>query len=240
MSWSSAASPAAVTSAGAAAGVEEMPAVAADVFGDRLALAQRYAALLCGPGITRGLLGPREGQRVWSRHLLNCAVVVELIPAGAVVADLGSGAGLPGVVLALLRPDLEVTLVEPMARRCEFLDEVLGELTLDRVKVRRGRAEDPAGTLAKQFDVVVARAVADLSTLHGWARPLLRPGGRLLAMKGARADEEIAQAAPALRRDGVTAAVRTLGVGRLVEPTTVVVVGAGVGSTGPIPGRAAP
>ncbi len=221
MSWSAAPE---VTAAADAAEVEPTPAAAATLFGDRIGLAERYAALLLGPGTVRGLLGPREGTRIWTRHVLNCAVVAELVPAGAAIADLGSGAGLPGIVLAIARPDLTVTLVEPMARRAEFLTEAVDLLGLEGVKVQRCRAEDLVRTDRGRFDVVTARAVTDLLTLSGWSRPLVRRGGVLLAMKGARAEEELAAARPALARAGMVADVRVAGDGVLVDPTTVVAV----------------
>lgn len=198
---------------------------ASTLFGDRLPLARRYAEHLATTAVERGLVGPREASRVWERHVLNCAVVGELVETGARVVDIGSGAGLPGIPLALARPDLRIVLVEPLARRVEWLAEVLGELDLD-VAVERGRAEE---TVVRRrwegADVVTARAVAPLARLAGWALPLLRPGGRLLALKGASAAEEVARDATAVRRagGGRPAAVRC-GVGVVDPPTTVVVI----------------
>ncbi|HZY27516.1 MAG TPA: 16S rRNA (guanine(527)-N(7))-methyltransferase RsmG [Jiangellaceae bacterium] len=198
------------------------PEGAAIVFGQRLALAQRYVELLAGPGIERGLIGPREGPRLWQRHVLNCAVVHEALPTGCSVADVGSGAGLPGVVLAVARPDLHVTLVEPLLRRSRFLEQVAGELELHNTVVVRARAEDLAGQLDVQ--AVTARAVAPLEQLARWTFPLLSTAGRLLALKGASAVDEVARAAPALRRMGaVSWAVHEFGRG-IVDPATRVAV----------------
>lgn len=177
------------------------PAVAAHLFPDaRLALAERYAALLATDGVVRGLIGPREAPRLWDRHLLNCALLAEAIPSGVTVCDIGSGAGLPGLVLGIARPDLSITLVEPLLRRTTFLDEVVAELGLDHVRVVRGRAEEQHG--GERFDVVTSRAVAPLGRLLGWSMPLVAPTGALVAMKGYSVAEEIAEAAPLLRRLG--------------------------------------
>ena len=180
------------------------PPAAADVFGAQLPAAERFAALLAGAGIERGLLGPREAERIWERHLLNCAALTDLIEPGERVVDLGSGAGLPGLVLAVRRPDLAVDLVEPLERRCRFLVEAVAELHLaDRVRVVRGRAEEPdVQVQVGAVGTVTARAVAPLDRLVRWAMPLLQPGGRLLAMKGERADEEMGAARAAVRRAG--------------------------------------
>jgi 16S rRNA (guanine527-N7)-methyltransferase len=167
---------------------------------ERLPLAERYAELLATAGVERGLIGPRETPRLWERHLLNSVAISSAIPVDVTVADLGSGAGLPGLVLAIARPDLRVTLVEPLQRRTTFLDEVVAELGLERVRVVRGRAEELHGR--ERFDVVTARALAPLSRLLGWAMPLVAPGGELLAMKGASAEEELAAAAKVLRKLG--------------------------------------
>lgn len=179
-------------------------ALAAEVFGAQLGLAQRYAELLTGPGIERGLVGPREPGRIWERHLLNCAALSPLLPPDARVVDVGSGAGLPGLVLAVRRPDLRVDLVESLRRRTDFLTEVVEGLGLgDRVRVIRGRVEDPE-VVARvgQAQWVTARALAPLDRLASWCLPLLAPGGRLLAMKGARAESEVREHAVALRRVG--------------------------------------
>ncbi|GIF71164.1 ribosomal RNA small subunit methyltransferase G [Asanoa siamensis] len=199
------------------------PPVAVDLFGDRLPLAVAYAELLATDGVVRGLIGPREAPRIWDRHLLNCATMTELIPYGASVIDVGSGAGLPGIVLSVARPDLSVVLVEPLARRTAFLAEVVTQLGLDdAVSVVRGRAEEVRGELAPA-DVVTARAVAPLDRLAGWCLPLTAPGGRLLALKGASASDEIAEHQTAIGRlGGATAVVRQCGVGLVDPPTTVV------------------
>lgn len=159
-------------------------------FGDLLPLAERYAAWLAGAGTERGLLGPREVPRIWDRHVLNSAALAPLLAPGESVVDVGSGAGLPGIPLALARPDCTYVLLEPLLRRAEFLREVVDDLGLgDRVSVLRARAEEAARE-PRRWDVAVARAVAPLDRLAGWCLPLLRPGGRLLALKGERAAEE--------------------------------------------------
>jgi 16S rRNA (guanine527-N7)-methyltransferase len=183
-----------------AVAVPDAPPAAAAVFGDRLPLAVRYAELLAGAGVERGLLGPREAPRLWERHLLNCAGLTELLEPDQEVLDAGSGAGLPGVVLAIRRDDIDVCLVEPLQRRATFLTEVVAELGLPRVSVVRSRLEDLAGKTL--VDVVVARAVAPLDRLAAWTMPLLRTGGRLLALKGEQAEAELAAGRPALRRLG--------------------------------------
>ena len=155
-----------------------------------------YADLLATDGVIRGLIGPREVTRLWERHLLNCATLADLIPAGADVCDLGSGAGLPGIVLGILRTDVRVTLVEPLLRRTSFLDAAVLALELDRVEVVRGRAESLHGR--RTFDVVTARALAPLSRLVPWAMPLVAPGGELLALKGRSAAQEVGDAAKVL------------------------------------------
>ncbi len=186
---------------------------------DRLPLLEEYAALLASEGVLRGLIGPREVPRLWDRHLVNCALVAPLLPGDATVADLGSGAGLPGLVVAIARPDVRTVLIEPMARRTAFLQEAVERLGLREVEVVRGRAEDWAR--ADRFDVVTARALAPLPRLLRWGLPLLRPGGVLLAMKGASAGEEIAAAEPELSRAEATAEVLHPEVPG-ATPTTVV------------------
>ena len=172
-----------------------VPAEARAVFGPAVDAAIEYARLLATEGSVRGLIGPREVPRLWDRHLLNSAAIASLVPDGARVVDVGSGAGLPGIPLALARPDLTVTLLEPLARRVAFLTECVDRLGLDRVTVVRGRAEEgPIRSELGGADVVTARAVAPLDRLAGWCLPLLRPGGRLLAMKGSTAAEELAAA----------------------------------------------
>lgn len=182
------------------AGTLPPPPGALEIFGPALPLAVQYAGLLVGPGVERGLVGPAEAARVWDRHLLNCAVVAELIPVPCSVVDLGSGAGLPGIVLAMLLPGAEVTLLEPMARRVSFLEECVSALGLANAVVRRGRAEDMTGQLAA--DVVIARAVAPMDKLAGMAAGLARPGGLVLAIKGAGAAEEVGRAQAVLRQLG--------------------------------------
>jgi 16S rRNA (guanine527-N7)-methyltransferase len=199
-----------------------VPPEAADVFGGALDQARRYAELLAADGVTRGLIGPRETERLWDRHLLNCAVVSELLPERGVLVDIGSGAGLPGVVLAMLRPSLRVILLEPLLRRSVFLEECVTELGLSNATVLRARAEEKSAARI-EADIATARAVAPLDRLAGWAARLLRPGGELLAIKGQSADEEITAAQPVLSRLGVRSAeVLQAGHGRVVMATTVV------------------
>jgi 16S rRNA (guanine527-N7)-methyltransferase len=181
------------------------PAVAqpaAGIFGDALPQAEKYAELLAGSGVERGLIGPAEADRIWERHLLNCAAIAHLLPARCSLVDLGSGAGLPGIVLAMLVPHARLTLVEPLARRVDFLTETIAELGLTNVEVVRARAEDLAGQISA--DVVTARAVAPLDKLAGLTLGLLRPGGRVLAIKGSTAEAELTKARPVLARLGVT------------------------------------
>jgi 16S rRNA (guanine527-N7)-methyltransferase len=180
-----------------------VPPEARAVFGPAVDAAVEYARLLATEGTVRGLIGPRELPRLWERHLLNSAAIASLVPAGARVVDVGSGAGLPGIPLALARPDLTVTLLEPLARRVAFLTECVERLGLERVTVVRGRAEE--GPVRRELggaDVVTARAVAPLDKLAGWCLPLLRPGGLLLALKGSTAAEELAAAGPLPGADG--------------------------------------
>jgi 16S rRNA (guanine527-N7)-methyltransferase len=195
--------------------VAPAPPDAADVFGDRLPLAVAYAELLCDQALTRGLIGPREPQRIWERHLLNSAALAELVPTDDRVVDLGSGAGLPGIPLALARPDLEVTLLEPMARRARFLRECCQALGLE-LPVVEARAEVAGGLGA---GVVVARAVAPLPRLVELASFLLRRGGVLLALKGATVEAEIADMG---RTGPPVEAVQTLRCGRGAWAGTVV------------------
>jgi 16S rRNA (guanine527-N7)-methyltransferase len=184
-------------------------------------LAERFAHLLATEATVRGLIGPREVPRLWERHLLNCAVVADVLPQGATVADIGSGAGLPGLVLAIRRPDLAVTLVEPLLRRTTFLEEAVVELGLDHVEVVRARAEELAGR--RSFDVVTSRAVAPLDRLARWSLPLVRPGGEMVAMKGSSAGAELESARPALRKlGGQVRGIELLGRGLLHTPVTVV------------------
>jgi 16S rRNA (guanine527-N7)-methyltransferase len=197
------------------------PELIADWFGAGAARIQRYAEVLATEGVRRGLIGPREVPRLWTRHIMNCVVVHGLIAPASSVADLGSGAGLPGVVLAVARPDLSVTLIEPLLRRTRFLDEVAADLDLPNLSVVRARAEEMHGRVA--FDVVVARAVAPLDRLAGWALPLCRPGGALFAIKGGSAAAELEQAAAVLTRlRAGDATIESCGAG-VVEPATTVV-----------------
>ncbi len=193
----------------------------AEWFGDSVPRVHRYVELLTTAGVSRGLIGPREVDRIWSRHILNCAAVQTLVPRDCCVGDIGSGAGLPGIPLALARRDLRVTLIEPLLRRVTFLEEVLQELDLPSLLVVRARAEDLPGQ--QSFDVVTARAVAPLARLARWGLPLCRPGGVLLAIKGANAQEELLAAAPTLASLGAgRATVEWCGAG-VVEPLTTVV-----------------
>ncbi|WP_084701682.1 16S rRNA (guanine(527)-N(7))-methyltransferase RsmG [Cryptosporangium arvum] len=210
-----------------------LAAVAATVFGDRLPLAIEYATLLSTAGVERGLIGPREAPRLWDRHLLNCAVVADLFPADATVVDVGSGAGLPGLVLGIVRPDLRITLLEPLARRVAFLSEAIASLGLSRVTVRRGRAEEVVGQVSAS--IVTARAVAPLDRLAGWCLPLCEPEGRMLALKGSSAAEEITEHAAAVARvGGVSPRIVECGGGVVDPPTTVVeILRGGSAATGP-------
>ncbi|GGL39932.1 16S rRNA (guanine(527)-N(7))-methyltransferase RsmG [Phycicoccus endophyticus] len=197
------------------------PSGAAAVFGDRLGLAERFVATLADTGVTHGLIGPREVPRLWERHVLNCAVIADAFPAGARVVDVGSGAGLPGVALAIARPDLEVHLVEPMLRRTTWLEQLVTELELLDVTVHRGRAEEVGPQLCSAW--VTARAVARLGTLARWCLPLLEPGGTVVAMKGRSAREELAADHEALTALGLgTAVVTEHGLGVLPEPVLTV------------------
>ena len=187
---------------------------------DRLDLAVRYTELLATEGVVRGLIGPREADRLWDRHVLNSAVLSEVIPHGTTVCDIGTGAGLPGVVVAIARPDITMTLVEPLLRRTTFLDEVVAELGLDHVEVVRGRADDLHGR--RTFDVVTSRAVAPLDRLLGWSMPLVAPTGALVAMKGRSVHDEI-HAARALLDTWRCAEPEVLDLGAgIVDPQTTV------------------
>ena len=199
-----------------------VPEVARRVFAsERLAIASGYADLLATDGVVRGLIGPREAPRLWDRHLVNCALLSDHLPESSSVGDVGSGAGLPGLVLAIARPDLQMTLVEPLLRRTTFLDEVVERLALTNVEVVRARAEELHGQ--RRFDVVTSRAVAPLARLLDWSMPLVAPGGALVAMKGSSVRDEIEDAAPTLARWGCTdPEVLVLGEG-LVDSTTLAV-----------------
>lgn len=197
------------------------PDAAASVFGERLSLAESYAAILAGRAVEWGLIGPRESARVWDRHILNSVAVAAEIGPDARVIDVGSGAGLPGIPLALARPDLKVTLLEPLLRRANFLTLAVEELGLeDRVTVVRARAEDHWG----RYDVVTCRAVAPLPRLVGWTRHLFGPDGSLVALKGESAVREVADAASELRRANLRGRVEQVQVVPDADPTYLLVV----------------
>ncbi|MDQ3591589.1 MAG: 16S rRNA (guanine(527)-N(7))-methyltransferase RsmG [Actinomycetota bacterium] len=201
--------------------MKHAPETARAVLGARADDLVGYATWLDSAGIERGLLGPREASRLWERHLLNCAVVAEAVPADADVIDVGSGAGLPGLVWAIVRPDLRVTVVEPLLRRTSFLQEVVADLGLRNVDVRRARAQDLGRTLSA--DVVTSRAVAPLARLADWCLPLVRPGGAMWAMKGESAARELTDALGHLQRAGAgDAYVTSYGEGSLEQPARVV------------------
>ncbi len=206
-----------------------MPEAAAAVFGERLPLARRYADALATSALERGLIGPREVPRIWDRHLLNCAVIHTLIPRQSTVVDVGSGAGLPGLVLAVVRPDLRITLVEPLQRRVTWLSEIVDELGLgEAVEIHRGRAD----SVQRSFDVATARAVAQLVTLSAWCLPLVRPGGMMIAIKGESAAAELEASQDELRALGaVDWTISRCGAG-VVDPETIVV-RIGVGESDP-------
>ena len=192
---------------------------ARQVFGPAYASASRYVDILADRGIGWGLLGPREGERLWDRHVLNSVALADLLPAGATVADVGSGAGLPGIPLAILRSDLRVDLIEPLLRRSTFLIEAVEELGLaGTVRVVRARAEEHRG---QRYDVVVSRALAPLGRLLTWCEPLCEPGGAILALKGRSAAEELAAAGAQLARLQLTGEVLTVRAHPAVEATTV-------------------
>jgi len=200
--------------------LEAEPAAAAAVFGERLDLARRFAESLARHGEERGLIGPLEVPRLWNRHILNSAVVAPLLTGR--IADVGSGAGLPGLVLAIARPDLSFTLIEPMERRTTWLSEQVDALGLENVTVARMRGEEWAE--GRVFDVVTARAVSALRTLLPVTAPLVRPGGRLVLLKGANVGAEIDAAAKHIRRFGLDAvSVEVVGNGVIAEPTRVFV-----------------
>ncbi len=197
------------------------PEAARTVFGDRLALAERFADILADTGVSHGLIGPREVPILWDRHLLNCAVVAPAFPVGAEIADVGSGAGLPGLVLAIVRPDLRLHLVEPMLRRTTWLSATIEELGLTNCTVHRGRAEELHGILTVPY--ATARAVARLDKLARWTFPLLSDGGTLVALKGSKAQEELGEQERVLTRLGMTSArVTTYGEDLLEVPTLTV------------------
>ncbi|PQM73444.1 16S rRNA (guanine(527)-N(7))-methyltransferase RsmG [Corynebacterium sp. J010B-136] len=174
-----------------------------EVFKDRLPLAEKYHDLLATDGSTRGFIGPREVPRLWERHLINCAVIGDVMDEGATVVDVGSGAGLPGIPLAIARPDLQITLIEPLLKRSVFLQEVVDKLALDNVTVIRGRAEEgPIKKAVAGADIVTSRAVAPLGKLAKWSLPLVRRGGEMIAMKGESVHEELARDAADIKKAG--------------------------------------
>lgn len=198
--------------------VESAPAWLGEVFPDAENI-KRYVDILLSRGVDWGLLGPREPDRIWSRHVINSVAGAELFANGAAVCDVGSGAGLPGIPLAIARPDLQVTLVESLLRRADFLQLAIDELELsERVQVLRARAEQ----MQFKFDVVTARAVAPLSKLVGWTTPLFLPDGELLALKGDSATEEVNAAGEFLRSRGLRAEVLQVRAHRSAEPTNIV------------------
>lgn len=200
--------------------VEPEPAAAVDLFGDRIELARRFTSSLAEQGEERGLIGPLELPRLWSRHILNCAIVAPLLRPG-VVGDIGSGAGLPGLVLAIARPDVSFVLIEPMERRVAWLTEQADELALDNVTVLRARAEEVR--LDRPLDQVTARAVSAFRKLLPLTAPLLRDGGELVLMKGAAASAEVEAATKEIRKYKVhDIEVLTLGEGVLSEVTRVI------------------
>ena len=197
------------------------PTSARGVFSDALPTAEAFAGLLANEGLVRGLIGPREVPRLWERHLLNCALVTDLVPPRSTVCDVGSGAGLPGLVMAIRRPDLAVTLVEPLLRRTTFLSETIDALQLANVEVVRARAE--ALHRKRTFDVVTSRAVAPMARLSAWSLPLVRTGGAFLAMKGSSVQAELDLAASAISAGrGKLDEVIELGVDLLDPPVRVV------------------
>lgn len=205
----------------AAALVPEPPPAALETFGPKIGTARRYVELLAGPGVQRGLIGPRELPRLWDRHVLNCAAVASLVPSPATLVDVGSGAGLPGVVLAILLPEVSVTLLDRMGRRAAFLRECVADLHLPNAVVVQAQASEAAGRICA--DVATARAVAPLAVLAPMALALVRPGGMLLAIKGAGAAAEVTAARPVLRRLGVReVTVARAGGGKVDAAATVV------------------
>ena len=206
--------------------VPASPSSANEVFDSRVKLAVAYAVWLAGAGIERGLIGPREVDRLWERHILNSAVLGDVIDDGSRVVDVGSGAGLPGIPLAIARSDLHVQLLEPLLRRTTFLKEVVEDLGLNNVEVIRGRAEERESIRAAgNADVVTSRAVAPLGKLTGWSLPLVRKGGSMRALKGASVSEELVRDAREIKKFGGDAGrVEVVGQSVLAEPTQVVII----------------
>lgn len=200
--------------------VEVEPLVAAELFGDAIDQARAFTTALAEHGEERGLIGPLEPARIWTRHILNCAIMAPLLRPGR-VGDVGSGAGLPGLVLAIARPDVSFVLIEPMERRVAWLDEQVDALGLRNVEVMRGRGEEVP--LAQTLDQVTARAVSAFRKLLPWTAPLLKPGGELVLLKGAGAQAELDASVKEMRKYGVhDAEVLVLGEGVLDEPTRVI------------------
>jgi 16S rRNA (guanine527-N7)-methyltransferase len=204
--------------------VSAAPEAAEALFGPRVDRVNRYAQILAGAGVERGLLGPREVDRVWDRHILNSAAIGELLDDGERIGDIGSGAGLPGIPLALARPDLRLTLIEPLLRRSEFLRELVDDLGLE-ITIVRGRAEERSvREQVGEMDAVVSRAVAPLDKLTKWSLPLLRRNGRMVAIKGERAEEEIREHRRVMASLGaVDVRVMRCGADYLDPPATAVV-----------------
>jgi 16S rRNA (guanine527-N7)-methyltransferase len=199
--------------------VSEPAAIAHEVYGSQFSTLNRYIDILRSTGVEWGLLGPHEADRLWDRHILNSAALSGLILAGRKVADVGSGAGLPGIPLALLRPDVRMTLIEPLLRRSNFLTQTVDELGLgERVEVIRSRAEDHSQT----YDVVVARALAPLDRLIGWCNPLRSPDGMILALKGRSASDEVAAARSQLKAARLRAEVLSVRAHPAAQQATVV------------------
>lgn len=219
-------SPEASTAMNAVPSTLETPEVAQTVFGERLTLAERYAEWLASAGTERGLIGPREVPRLWDRHILNSAVLGEAVAEGARIVDVGSGAGLPGIPLAIARPDLKVQLLEPLLRRTTFLNEVVADLGLDNVEVVRGRAEERESIeRVGGADVVTSRAVAPLGKLARWSLPLVRKGGEMRALKGSSVSEELVRDAKEIKMaGGGEGKVVTVGEGIVDEPTHVIII----------------
>ena len=201
--------------------LEQEPAAAEIIFGDRIGMARDYATNLVLDADLLGLLGPREMPKLWSRHILNSAVVAELLETGDTVADIGSGAGLPGIPMAIARPDVHFTLIEPMERRSSWLQQQVDEIGLENVTVIRARAEEVRD---RKFTVATARAVSALPKLLRLCVPLVSPGGRVLALKGSKAQDEIEESKPLMKKLKLAGfEIVYTGVNRLPETTLVVV-----------------
>ncbi|MDF2145104.1 16S rRNA (guanine(527)-N(7))-methyltransferase RsmG [Knoellia sp. p5-6-4] len=213
------------------AGLPAAPPAAASIFGGRLPLAERFAAVLADTGVSHGLIGPREVPRLWDRHILNCAVAHEAFPESTTVIDVGSGAGLPGLALAVARPDLQIHLVEPMLRRTNWLNATVESLGLDNCTVHRGRAEEFRGRLSAPY--ATARAVARIDKLARWTFPMLETDGVLVALKGDQAAQELAEEREVLAKLGmVHADIRTYGAGLLEVPTVTMELTIGANTQG--------